>query len=64
MVEATGTYRELHVSGLSFAKQLGLEVNTDDSKHHSLTHSDSELSLRKTRRQSSQTSEHVSLSTT
>ncbi|PNF26824.1 hypothetical protein B7P43_G17385 [Cryptotermes secundus] len=61
MVEATGAYNELHVSGLSFAKQLDLEVNTKDSEHHSLRHSDSELSLRKTKHQNSQTSEHSSV---
>jgi hypothetical protein len=61
MVEATGTYTEVHLSGLSFAKQLDLEVNTEDSEHDSLRHSDSELSLHKTQRQNSLTAEHVSL---
>jgi hypothetical protein len=63
MVEARGTYTELHVSGLSFARQLDLEVNAKDREHHCLRHSDSELSLCKTKHQISQTSEHVSLST-
>jgi hypothetical protein len=62
MVEATGTYIELHDSGLNFAKQLGLEVETADNpeEHHSLSPSDSKLSL-KTKRQSSETSDYVSI---
>ncbi|XP_021928195.1 LOW QUALITY PROTEIN: probable multidrug resistance-associated protein lethal(2)03659 [Zootermopsis nevadensis] len=69
MVEATGTYAELHNSGLNFAKQLGLETDTENNqeKHHSdskpsiPSHSNLQLSLRSTKRQISETSEHSSL---
>jgi len=65
MVEATGTYSELHASGLNFAKQLGLEIEAEDSqeKHQFISHTDLQLSLRTTKRQNSETSEHVSLFT-
>jgi hypothetical protein len=65
MVEAAGTYAELHASGLDLAKQLGLEIETEDSqeKHRSISHIDSKHSLCKTKRQNSETSEHVSLFT-
>lgn len=65
MVEATGTYAELHASGLNFAKQLGLEIEAEDSqeKHQFISHTDLKLSLQKTKRQISETSEHVSLFT-
>jgi hypothetical protein len=65
MVEATGTYAELHASGLSFAKQLGLNMEVEDSqgKHQAVSCINSKLPLRKTNRQSSETSEHVILFT-
>jgi hypothetical protein len=71
MVEATGTYTELCESGLNFVKQLGLEMETETHQveHHSdlklpvASHSNSKLSLRTTKRQSSETSEHVSMFT-
>jgi len=63
MVEATGNYAELHVSGLNFAKQLGLEIEAEDrqEKHQFISHTDLQHSLRTTKRQNSETSEHVSL---
>jgi len=54
MVEATGNYAELHASGLNFVKQLGLEIEAEDRQ-------EKQLSLRTTKRQNSETSEHVSL---
>jgi hypothetical protein len=60
MVEATGTYAELHASGLNFAKQLDLEIEAEDGQEK---HTDLKFSLRKTKRQNSETSEHVSLFT-
>jgi 2-methylaconitate cis-trans-isomerase PrpF len=71
MVEATGTYAELHDSGLNFAKQLGVEVETEnsqgehpgDSELSTASHSNSDLSLRITKHQGSETSECVSVFT-
>ncbi|PSN47509.1 hypothetical protein C0J52_02251 [Blattella germanica] len=55
-VEATGTYHELHESDLEFAKQLDLE-DDDDDFHPNLNHSESQTSLRSTKRQSSEGSQ-------
>lgn len=70
-MEETGTYSELHDSGLNFAKQLGLEMETENNQEEHpgdsilgiTSHTNSELLLRNTKRQISETSEHVSLFT-
>lgn len=63
MVEAMGTYAELHASGLNFAKQLEIEAEDSQEKHQFVSHTDLKLSLQKTKRQISETSEHVRLFT-